>query len=292
MILSVAETLGKQTWDEHQDAVGDDQNLHCRQPLCGGQDASVDPHVHDEPYVEQETEPADGGSLQRKTGLSDPEVREYVECLCDQTDLEDKTGDSKAHGDSDQGRRHTHSGPLDRRPPQLHHAPGLGDERRVDEHYLRDGERRGCDADAGVVVVDELVVVGPVGVEVEEAGRPVQGEEDVADDAHDQGGDVDGGRHAGEAVLGRHGQHDQEHHEAGADLRAVVDLDGGALLRELVQLGHGDVNGVTIWPHERHVLVEETAIRHWVAIPQSAMPPTTRGLRSSLKTKVSFGTCR
>ena len=64
--------MGERTGNKHQDADGDDENIHRLEALQAGEDAAVGPHVHDEADVEEEAERADGGRDQPQVGLAHP----------------------------------------------------------------------------------------------------------------------------------------------------------------------------------------------------------------------------
>lgn len=123
------------------------------------------------------------------------------------------------------------------------HGPGLVHERRLGN----DGEQHREDSagDAGAVVPggDLGVVAGPDLVKVRKGREEVEGEEDGADGADDEGEDVEEVGGAEELLRRCDEEDDEQHGEGGAELGAVVDEDAGGFVVEGVDLGDGDGHG-------------------------------------------------
>ena len=152
--------MGVQTWDKHENAVGDDEDVHGGQALHGGEDAAVRVHVRDEAAVKEEAEPGDGGGQQGEVGLWDPEDADGALPAQGVLDLSDGGGHVEGDGGEDQGEGENGCADLPEARPQLHHGPGLQEQGCLQEENDGNAEDVGRRAVGIVDLVDGAQVTG------------------------------------------------------------------------------------------------------------------------------------
>lgn len=229
--------MGVLTWDKHEEAVGDDEDVHRGEALHRGEDAAARVHVHDEAADEEEAEPGDGGGGEPKVSLCDPEGFEGALPAQGVLHLGDGVGDAEGDGDEDEGKGEHGRRDLPEARPQLDHGPGLQKQGCFDEND--DGHAEDVARHAVVVVdaVDGIQFAGQEDGHGEPGRGEVVGEEDHADHVEGEGEGVDDGGAALEPAFWRHDEQDDEHDEAGANLAAIVDGSRRGVHKDLVDVG-------------------------------------------------------
>lgn len=215
--------MGVRTWDKHEKAVGDDEDIHGIESLHGGEDAAVRVHVGEEAADEEEAEPDDGGGQESEVGLWDPQDFDGALPAQGVLDLGDGVGDVEGDSGEDEGEGEHGRGDLPEPWPQLYHGPGLQKQGCLQEEDDGDAEDVGRRAVVIVDLVDGAHVAGQQDGHGEPRRREVVSHQDHADHVDGEGEGVDDGGGALESAFGSHDEQHDEHDEAGANLAAIVD---------------------------------------------------------------------
>lgn len=242
------------TWDDHEDSIGHDEHFHGAHSPTRRKNAPIGDEMDDDLGVEEGAEPHRRADVENDHGLHQPGKAQGRNQLVNGLALDDgkgRPGGNRQQRDEQRYRAEHVFGPAR---PQRHHRPGLVDELDVgddDEKHRKDGAGNALAIRPGRNL---RVVAGPDGVKVRKGRAEVQDQQDGADDADQQAQDVQ--QVGGAQGLGRRrGEGDDEqHHDGGAELRAVVEDDVDGFVVEGVDDGDGDEDGGEVGDEDGDVL--------------------------------------
>lgn len=241
MLVRVPRTTMKgdyHTWNDHEDAVGNDQDLDGTETAPAREDAAMPDQMDDQLAVEENAIPEDGGGFQDGPCIVVGEV--CPEGLDHGLDPHDAAGNAEYDDTERDEARNRGQRPFPPPREQIHHGPRLDTEHDLYEDSHDDGEDLGDDALHLFAVGDQAVFVGPERIKVVPAAGVEDGEEDLTYRVENQGRQLDPLRELDKLELWDHGHHDDHHHDGSPDLRAVVDTAAIVRHEHPANIGHVD----------------------------------------------------